>query len=272
MKNNAIKILVNGGFMNNNSNIIDGHVHTKLCNHAVGEMNEYAVCAMNKGLKEIIFLEHFEVGIKYFEVTWLTENDFKAYFDMGQELQKKYQGKLIIGLGVEVGYNPRRISETKDFLAKRQWDRIGLSYHYYEYEGQHINMLSRKPQNIAKFSEIGVGKVISAYFAGLLAGIRQLPITVVCHLDAVLRHHPEVYFNKGHELQILEIMREMAERGIALEVNTAGYVSRHEPYPSLRIIKQAQKMGIKLVAGSDAHRPQDVGRNFDRLVFMDSLR
>ncbi len=41
----------------------DGHVHTRLCNHAVGEMAEYVEQAVQRGLTTIVFLEHLETAI-----------------------------------------------------------------------------------------------------------------------------------------------------------------------------------------------------------------
>ena len=52
---------------------------------------------------------------------------------------------------------------------------------------------------------------------------------------------------------------------MAIEVNTSGYTTKNEPYPSLAILKKAVARKIPLVAGSDAHRPEDVGRYFDKL-------
>ena len=52
---------------------------------------------------------------------------------------------------------------------------------------------------------------------------------------------------------------------IALEVNTSGFVLRGEPFPSSRVVKEAQQLGVRLEAGSDAHRPEHVGRYFDWL-------
>jgi len=82
---------------------VDGHVHTTLCRHAVGEMADYVKVAQERGLKQLFFLEHLERGIDYFERTWLTEADFDEYFRRGGELKEKYQGILQIGLGVDVG-------------------------------------------------------------------------------------------------------------------------------------------------------------------------
>ena len=57
----------------------------------------------------------------------------------------------------------------------------------------------------------------------------------------------------------------MQERGIALEINTSGFDYRGTPFPAAWIITLAVERGIPLSAGSDAHRPEDVGRYFDRL-------
>ena len=47
---------------------------------------------------------------------------------------------------------------------------------------------------------------------------------------------------------------------MALEVNASGCRMRGEPFPARDIIREAVRRNITLVAGSDAHRPTDVGR------------
>lgn len=247
----------------------DGHVHTRYCHHAVGEMEDYVLAAIAKGLSRLIFLEHFEAGIRYFETTWLTPADFEVYFATGRALQRKYQGQIEIGLGVEVGYNPEQLAETKAFLRTYEWDRIGLSYHFMGYDGRHLNMLSRKEENMDEFSRLGVAGILRAYLEGLREAITQLPVTVLCHLDAALRHHPEICFDSEHRGQMSAILAVLADRGIALEVNTSGFAhKRAEPYPPPWLIKEAMALGIPLVVGSDAHQPQEVGRYFEHLPLL----
>ena len=244
---------------------IDGHVHTRLCHHARGEMEEYVLAGIAVGLKKIIFLEHHETGINYFESSWLTEAEFVAYHAEGRRLAAKYAGKIEIGCGVEVGANPDHLQETADFLGRFAWDRIGLSYHYLWAGNEHVNMVSRRPESIALMEAIGVEKVAAAYFDGLTRALAVIPTDVVCHLDAVLRHCPSFAFTDGHFARVREILALMREKDIALEVNTSGFALRGEPYPAMPILREARRMGIRLAAGSDAHRPADVGRYFDRL-------
>ncbi|MDG4476411.1 histidinol-phosphatase [Thiovibrio frasassiensis] len=243
----------------------DGHVHTRLCHHASGEMEEYVRAAISKGLEELIFLEHLECGIHYPEDTWLSEEDFVVYQREGQRLRQVYGDRIFIGIGVEVGYNPKQVPAILDFLKQYPWDRVGLSFHYYEIKGHHYNVVSRRKFNLEPLGKHGVERVISDYFSTLLEAVSLLPATVLCHLDAVLRHHPEVQFNAAHQRQIREIFQAMREKGMALEVNTSGFSHRGEQYPAQPILEEAIALGVPLVAGSDAHRPGEVGRFFERL-------
>ena len=246
----------------------DGHVHTKLCHHARGEMEEYVQAAIRRGLRRLIFLEHLEVGIDYFESTWLTEDDFDYYHAEGRRLQDKYRGHLEIGLGVEVGYNPDARTEIKRRLGLHSWDRIGISYHFLKTVSGDLNMVSRKQHNIDNLVRVGVAEVISRYYKGLQEAVEELPGQVLCHIDAVLRHYPGATVSPEQEKLVDELLDLVARKNMALEVNTSGYALKNEPYPSPGILKKAVKRNITLVAGSDAHRPEDVGRYFDRLPEM----
>jgi len=245
----------------------DGHVHTPLCRHATGEMEEYVLAAIDRGLTGIIFLEHLEAGINYFERTWLSEEDFNQYFQEGLRLRDRYADRLEIGLGVEVGYNPAGVEELLRRLAARTWDRVGISCHFLPIDdtARHLNLLSRQPQNIAIAREMGVERLLTSYFATLLQAVRALPGTVLCHLDAALRHVPDIAFTEAHFSQINALLAAVRDKGMALEINTSGIAMGREPFPSRRILAMAIEYGIPLEAGSDAHRPEDVGRFFSGL-------
>lgn len=231
-------------------------------------MEEYVQAAIARRLKKIIFLEHFELGINYMETTWLSEEDFSYYFEEGKRLRGKYRNQLDIGLGVEVGYNPARRQEISNFLTGYQWDRIGVSCHFLEIDGRHFAVLSSKQPNLEALGQFGIDKAATIYYEHLLDAVESLSGRVLCHLDAVLRYHPEVCFTTRHLDLVRQILRAMAAKGMALEVNTSGYRLRDEPFPAPFLLKEAVSCGISLVAGSDAHRPQEVGRYFDRLAML----
>ena len=245
---------------------VDGHMHTKYCNHATGEMEDYVLAAIDKGLAGIIFLEHLERGINYFETCWLSDEDFDAYLQEGEVLRAKYCGKIKVGLGVEVGYNPDALDEIQTFLSRRSWDRIGVSCHFMPDGDRHLNLVSSQQRNWQPLGELGVDMVIEWYFKRLLEAVQVLPGDVLCHLDAILRHHPEVRVSEANQRLALQLLDAVAANGMSLEVNTSGFVHRGVPYPGRFFLSEAIKRGIPLVAVSDAHRPQDVGRYFDQLA------
>jgi histidinol-phosphatase (PHP family) len=231
-------------------------------------MEDYVLAAIARGLRELCFLEHLEVGVSYREATWLTEDDFDEYFREGERLQRIYRGRLTIGLGVEAGYSREHLDELRFRLARRPWSRIGLSFHYALLPGQseHLNLLSRKEENIRRAREFGAESILSLYLASLTDAVSQLPADVLCHLDAALRYLPELTFSTAQLGQIDGLLDLVKARNLALEINTSGLPVRGEPFPSSVIVAKAVQRGIQLVVGSDAHRPEDVGRHFDRIA------
>lgn len=247
--------------------LTDGHVHTHLCMHARGTMEEYVQSAIKKGLRRLIFHEHMEEGINYFEKTWLTEDDFDYYFDEAERLKRVYGNRIDISIGVEVGYNPECPDTLIKRLSNRQWDRIGLSHHYCKLPGsdRHLNFLSRKQKNIKTFIAYGTSLLLTRYYETLIEAVQIIPADVLCHLDAGLRHVPGVVLEHDHLLLIDQLLDLVKTSDMALELNTSGYEIRDSPYPSFDIISKARKRNIQMVVGSDAHNPSQIGRYFERL-------
>lgn len=246
----------------------DGHIHTSYCHHAIGTMEEYVQAAIKKGLKKIVFLEHMEAScVKYFETTWLTDADFQEYFKEGYRLQEHYKSHLHIGLGVEVGYSTTHWKELRERLQQQHWDQIGISYHFMPVPGAlyDLNLVSRKERNIQAIASAGVDTVLQRYFQTLTEAVRNLPGTVLCHLDAALRFQPDLHLTSHHWQQIEQLLSAIKEKKMAIEVNTSGFAIRGTPFPSPQILQMALDLDIPLSVGSDAHRPEDVGRFFDQL-------
>jgi histidinol-phosphatase (PHP family) len=246
--------------------LCDSHIHTHLCGHATGEMEEYVQAAIKKKLNKIIFLEHMEEGILYVQgKTWLSEEDFDSYFSEGQRLRSRYEGEIEIGLGVECGYNPAYRDLLKTRLGRRRWDQIGISCHYLKFEGipHHLNMFSRKEENILLARRIGAKKILDRYFSTLTEAVRYLPGTMLCHLDGALRFSPKISLSESHYILIDKLLQTVSEHELAIEINSSGFAIRQEQFPNRRIINMAKSYNIPFVFGSDAHKPGDVGRHFD---------
>ncbi len=243
----------------------DYHVHTKLCNHASGEMEDYVQAAIRKGFRSLTFLEHLEYGLLYDHQIWLTPELFTLYFQEGERLRAAYAGQITIQLGVEIGWNATAVDGILAVLAQFPFEHRGLSCHFYFDGTRHLNLLSSKQEHIDALQAFNPDKVLETYFRSLHQACEVIPCDKLCHLDAALRHLPNIRLTGRHQEQINELFLLMQEKGIALEVNTSGYEIRPQPFPTLDIIRQAAAMGIALIPGSDAHHPSQVGRFFDRL-------
>lgn len=251
----------------------DGHVHTRLCHHAVGEMEDYVQQAVQRGLRTICFLEHLETEITYHPPCWLDDEAFTYYFSEGNRLKKLYSGQLEIRLGVEMGFNPQALPAILKRLNNFPVERIGLSCHFHLHQGQHLNLLSRRRQSLDRLALLGTDAVLDRYFTTLNSAVDSMDCDVLCHLDAVLRHLPGISFNDDHKTQIRKLLDKLKAKGMALEINTSGFDYRGSPFPAPWIITEALTRGIPLQAGSDAHQPHEVGRYFEQLPdYLGTLR
>lgn len=246
---------------------IDHHVHTRLCNHGTGEMEEYVLSAIGQGLSSIQFLEHLEEEVSYFEVTWLSDKDFTYYFREGKRLQEQYQHQIDIRLGVEVGYNPNAVKNILARINAFPFTGVGISCHFIANsdEPHDLNLFSRKEQNLSAIEKYGRNKALTNYFKHLIEAVEEIPGTMVCHLDGALRHLPNLVLTEEHQGLIDHLLKVISRKQMMLEINTSGIKLRQEPFPAQWIVKRAMEYGIQLAASSDAHKPSDVGRYFDQL-------
>ncbi|MBM3957853.1 MAG: histidinol-phosphatase, partial [Gemmatimonadetes bacterium] len=64
-----------------------------------------------------------------------------------------------------------------------------------------------------------------------------------------------------------ELLTAVMDAGMCYEVNTAGLRwPAGEIYPEPGFVRVAAEMGVPVTLGSDAHCPEDVGRDFDRAL------
>ncbi len=74
---------------------------------------------------------------------------------------------------------------------------------------------------------------------------------------------PEGDLRRYYELALEGI----AESGIAVEVSTAGLRKRaQEIYPAPVFLQMCVEAGAPVALSSDAHRPEDVGANYDQAL------
>ena len=88
---------------------------------------------------------------------------------------------------------------------------------------------------------------------------------IVAHFDLINKSGYTVN-NEYREIayETLEIIK---ESDVVLEINTSGLrKERKEIFPSSELLQKAIDLKIPLTLGSDAHKPEDVGKDFDKVI------
>ena len=92
--------------------------------------------------------------------------------------------------------------------------------------------------------------------------IRTGLFDIAAHADAIRRERfqPPPSLDEEYE----SVARLLKSRGMSIEVSTAGLRrGAGAPYPAEELLRACVKAGVTVTLGSDAHTPQDVGRDYD---------
>ena len=97
--------------------LIDYHMHTSLCKHAVGTIEEYIKAGIEKGLHEIGFTDHMPMPSGYDPSYRMNLDEIDIYFDMVRNGRKVFPD-ITVKLGIEADYHPDQLQFVKSFLEK----------------------------------------------------------------------------------------------------------------------------------------------------------
>ena len=240
--------------------MIDYHIHTKLCNHAQGVMGVYVKRAIEKGLKEICFLDHLTISEPGNRLS-MTPGEVPFYFQAVQNLKNNFSGVISIKAGLEVDFSPENTDLVQEIIETFSFDVIGSSLHF---PGNIDIVTSSSDWKQGRFD---TDYIYELYFSQLKLMLEYDYFDVICHLDLPKKfgRKPSRTFDKEFD----EIITIIKDKDLTVELNTSGYnhpVS--EAYPAPGIIKKCHKAGVSMTLGSDAHHPDDVGRHFDRAFIL----
>jgi histidinol-phosphatase (PHP family) len=233
----------------------DYHVHSRFSGDNTSEMEEMCRAAVVGGIPEICFTEHFDVNPKEPLCGRFPLEEWTAELVRCREL---FDGRLIIRSGLEIGEQHTAPGRVAALVARYPFDLLMGSVHWV---GDRIVFE-------AGFFDRPMEEAFLSYFEELERMARTGAFQVLGHLDVVARTGYDVYGEYDplrFEDIIREILRTCINRGIVPEVN-AGAVRRslQRLMPGLETLRWYVEMGgDRVVLGSDAHRPEQVGLNLD---------
>ncbi|MBC7979277.1 MAG: histidinol-phosphatase HisJ family protein [Armatimonadetes bacterium] len=233
----------------------DYHSHTPLCKHAVGQPEEYVEAAVAAGLSEYGISDHAPCRPEPFDEWRMLERDLPEYFDWILRAKTAAGSRLNIRAGLECDW----IKGCENFIAglsaKYPWDYLIGSVHYlgdWDFDN---------PKWLGKWAETDVEAVWGEYWQTYAEMAESGLFDILAHPDLVKKF---AYAPAGDLDRFYEpVIEAIAANGSVIELNTAGW---HKPcaeaYPAPRFLELACSAGIGLVISSDAHAPQELGRDF----------
>lgn len=231
--------------------LVDYHVHTNNSFDSSAKMLDHCQKAVEIGLKEIVFTEHFDLnpvdkGLGYF--------DFDEYSQEINECRERFGSKLKIKKGLELGETHLYEKEHMEFLEGKDFDFLLGSIHFIGKEVLHRDYAIDEDE----------GEVYFTYFEQVLETAKKGNFHALGHLDVLKRYVPQ-WFQKfdavDYEEVIREILKVVIKRDLGIEINTSGFrQGLKEPLPTVEIIKWYKELGGQIITiGSDAHYLKHLG-------------
>jgi len=236
--------------------IMDYHIHTRASPDAKGEMSGYVKKAKEEGISEIGFSDHVLLhNISGYPCTPL--QSMPTYVQ--DFLDFKEKSEISVKLGVEVDFFPDDIERIRRFVQKYPFDYVIGAVHFIGNWGIDY------PSQMHEYLERDILQTYEGYFDLVKKLCRWQLFDILAHPDLIKIFGFKPKCDFSHIL--VETAKTMAESDICAEINTAGLRRPcSELYPSEQFLKILNDYGVPIVFGSDAHQPDDVGRDFEEAV------
>ncbi|MFD1334405.1 histidinol-phosphatase HisJ family protein [Oceanobacillus iheyensis] len=238
----------------------DYHHHTNNSFDSKAVMDEVCAKAVEKGIDEICFTEHFSVNPK---APTYGHMDFSKYISDIQHAKSKWQDNLKIKMGIELCEPHLMKDKYKEGLDGIEFDFILGSIHNIQEEKLRKYLFDK--ENHAAYL---------GYFEEVLKLVTNADIDVLAHFDLLKRYAMAKIGNynvKDMEEIIRHVLHQAIKRDIGLEINTSGFASQSvgEAFPRIELLKLYKQMGGEILTiGSDSHRVETVGNYFNEALKM----
>lgn len=243
--------------------IPDSHIHTHFSFDSQASPDDVCQAAIAREMPEIALTDHVDMnpldgGYGYFrpEEHWRGIQDCRAQLN----------GRVRVHIGLECGEPHLFRRELNALTAAREYDVLLGSIHW---------VGNRPVETAAFFDGLDFHEGILLYLEALTRLAEEGDYDILAHPDIIRRAISHRYGRAEvdwtpYEAPMRRVLRAVAERGKALEVNTS-YRRRGmgPPGPSVQVLRWFREEGGRFVTmGSDAHRPQDVGADFGEALAM----
>ena len=231
--------------------IVDSHVHTPLCGHAVGEPEEYAEAAISRGLSGIIVTCHNPMPLSETPNIRMRCDQLGEYVGLVARARAQMKGVTDVGLGLECDYLPGCEAWVKPQLATADFDYVLGAVH------PHL------PEYRTRFWSGDALAYQRLYFEHLADAAESGLFDALAHPDLVKVVTASDWEPARIGAEIGRSLDRIAATGLAMELNTSGCAKAvAEMFPGEGMLLSMCERSMPVVIGSDAHAPDRAGAGF----------
>lgn len=252
--------------------IADTHSHSNHSTDSTASMEDMIVWAIKNNLKIFTFTEHMDYDNHHYLVPssaseGLKRGDFEVdtifYFNEFNLLKEKWSDHIELLFGVEYGLQPNLSQELEDYSKAFPFDYIIGSSH---------EVLGVDPYYPEFIKNRTAMEAYHLYFKTEAECAKNCDdFDVYGHIDYGLRYHQDKIANFEFKYsdfsdELDDLIKTLIYKGKGLEFNTKSlsyFDINHSP--SISVLKRYIELGGEIVTiGSDAHKPADIARDFDK--------
>lgn len=228
---------------------------------SIGWIRRYVDRARARAIGEIAITEHVhrfrEVRAWHPNAWWRDEatEDLAAHC---AALRAAREAGLPVLLGIEMDWIPGREDDIRALLAAHPFDIVLGSVHW-------LGDLAVDHPDYPCWDDLGADGTWARYLDELAAAAGSGLFDVMAHPDL-----PKVFGTRmppSLTARRDDVIAAIAESGVAIECSSAGLRKPiRELYPDPAWLAAFRRAGVPVTLSSDAHRPEDVGRDYSTAV------
>lgn len=251
---------------------LDAHVHLERGPYTGAWLSRFVETAVRRGIGTIWLLEHSHRFLEFrpmyagieaysaYQREWLSRKSGIALGDYLDFARAARAGSYPVELkwGLEVCYIPGTEAFVRELLGGSGLDFLTGSVHWIDGWG-----FDHSPES---WQGRDVDAVYPRYYDIMLDLVRSGLFDNLAHPDSIkcFGHRPSADLSPRYDA----LAEALAAAGMKAEMS-AGLANNYglaELGMSPPLLSAMRRHGVKLVPASDAHRPEDVGRNLDRFT------
>jgi histidinol-phosphatase (PHP family) len=244
--------------------LTDYHNHLERGTLSLDYLKQFTEQAAAKGIEHFGISEH---AYHFYQTKNILSNpwvDERRYYDMGDYVNLFHQAwdaSIDVKMSIEMDYTPDKHKEMETFISNYDFDYVIGSIHWVGDFG--IDLAEYRKE----WDRRDLKEVYTRYFDQVVTLAQSNLFDIIGHLDLVKIFK---YIPNDEEFLLEQYERAtdaLSRSKTAVEISTAGLRKPiGQLYPDSRLLQLCFDKNIPIVLSSDAHVPEDVGKDFDKAV------